>query len=145
MFEYEYWVGNGFTNCSYNAEEWILEVIHQNPGLWVAEICRIMHDHPSTTLGIAFCGLCQQYANPRKRLHARNSGPEIPGLEGNGAYKLHPACSDQDLTWLRHLIYRLERTKLIVRVPNSKIPDSRQPRGWDFGTRIYPKRPDLAL
>lgn len=62
----------------------------------------------------------------------------LPGFETIGcAYQLHSPCSRRDLTWLRHQIYRLVRRGRVEK-RREKIPDLRQARGWDWGSRLYP-------
>ncbi|MCK6625525.1 MAG: hypothetical protein L6R45_10160 [Anaerolineae bacterium] len=134
--EWSYFTQEGWADPDTDPEAWALDIIAANPGLWVAELCRIKHDLASTPANIAYCGLCAEYANPRKRRRAARLGPSLPGFE-SGQYQLHPPCSSQALTWLRKLTYRLERGGFLLR-KRERIPDHHQPRGWDWGTRLYP-------
>lgn len=79
------------------------------------------------------------YANPRKRQRAAELPPEtLPGFEATGgAFQIHPACSRRDLTWLRHLVYRLVRRGQVEK-RREKRPDLRQARGWDWMSTLYP-------
>jgi hypothetical protein len=137
----EYWLycEDELPDPATDPKEWLLEAIDAEPGRWTAELCRLKHDVPSDNQGIAYCGLCQEYANPRKRARSKALGPALPGF-GRGAYKLHPACSKQGLTWLRKTLSRLAKNGLITKIQNARIPDIRQARSWDFGTRIYPRK-----
>lgn len=116
--------------------EWLEDVIKMHPGLWTAEICRIKHAIPSSNWGIAYCGLCTEYANPRKRARSEALGDELPEFPGRGGLKLHPPCSTRALTWLRQTTDRWAAQGMVVKA-QTKIPDIRQARGWDIGTRIY--------
>lgn len=120
--------------------EWVEAVIEANPGLWVARLCRAMHGLPENFRSIAWCGQCSGgYANPRKRRRAANLPPQtLPGFESiGGAFQLHPPCSRRDLTWLRHLIYRLVQRGQVEK-RREKRPDLRQARGWDWMSTLYP-------
>ena len=117
--------------------EWLKALLKQQPGLWTARICRTKHDIPETRQGISYCGLCLEYANPRKRARSAALGPELPGFEGQGAFRLHPPCSRRALTWLRHILTRWANAGIVHKAPKSVIPDIKQPRGWDYATRIY--------
>ena len=123
--------------------EWVEAAIEANPGRWTARLCRAMHGHEENYDSITHCGLCVDYCNPRKRKRAAALPPLLPGFEETGgAFQLFPRCGRRGLTWLRKLIYRLrERGK--VETHRERIPDLRQPRGWDWGTRIYPKKPSF--
>ncbi len=118
---------------------WVQTAIEANPGIWIARLCRAMHGKPETYQSIVWCGVCAQYANPRRRSRAaRLPDKTLPGLtEIGGAYQLHPPCSSRGLTWLRHQIYRLVRQGRIKKL-RKKAPDVRQPRGWDWMSRLYP-------
>lgn len=122
-------------------KEWLKETIDQNPGVWTAEICRMKHNRPSDNENIAWCGLCSEYANGRKRQRSANLPEVLPGFEEiGGAYKLHPPCSNRALTWLRKTTDRWAKVGKIIKEKLQVIPDPRQARGWDFGTRIYPRK-----
>ncbi len=120
------------------SQEWVEDAVRAAPGVWTARLCRSMHDAPETKAAIAHCGLCKEFANSRKRLRAKQLPPAtLPGFEQiGGAYQLYPRCGRRGLTWLRHLLYRL-RDRDRLRTKREPIPDSRQPRGWDWGTRLY--------
>ena len=116
---------------------WVQAAIEAHPGVWTARLCRAMHDLPETEASIIYCGRCTCYANRAKRARARRYArmPLLPGFDKH-PYQLHPPCSRRDLTWLRKLIYRL-RDRRQIETRRERIPDCRQPRGWDWGTRIY--------
>jgi hypothetical protein len=133
------WIDLGIEDAE--SPEWVRAAIRANPGRWTARLCRAMYGHPETYDAIAHCGLCADYANPRKRKRAAALPPLLPGFEETGgAFQLHPHCGRRGLTWLRRLIYRL-RQQGKVETRRERIPDLRQPRGWDWGTRIYPTGP----
>jgi hypothetical protein len=134
--EWSYFTQEEWQDPESDPEAWALGVISANPGLWVAELCRIKHDRENTAAEIAYCGLCREYANRRKRVRAAKLGDPLPGFT-SGAYQLHPPCSNRAFTWLRKLTYRLERAGFLLR-KRERIPDGRQARGWDWGTRLYP-------
>jgi hypothetical protein len=116
--------------------EWVQAAIEARPGVWTARLCRAMHGVPETEQGIAYCGLCVSYVNPRKRRRAACLPNLLPGF-AEGAYMLRQSCSKRDLTWLRRTVCRLCKAGKIV-TRRERIPDVRQARGWDIGTRIYP-------
>jgi hypothetical protein len=121
--------------------EWVEAAIEANPGRWTARLCRAMHGHKEIIESIIHCGLCKCYTNSRRRARAAARPPLLPGFEEiGGAFQLHEHCGRRGLTWLRKLIYRL-RGRGKVETRRERIPDLRQPRGWDWGTRIYPKKP----
>jgi len=115
-----------------DTKEWVAAAIGANPGIWTAELCRQKHGNPPITR----CGLCREYANPRKRARAAKLPPLLPGFS-EGAFQLYKPCSKCGLAWLQRTIRRLEREQSIER-KTEKIPDSRQARGWDWATRLYP-------
>ena len=122
--------------------EWVEAAIKANPGIWIARLCRAMHGLSETFRHIAYCGQCAVgYANPRKRKRAAALPTAVlPGFEQiGGAFSLHPACSQRDLTWLRHQIYRLVQHGRIEKL-REKRPDLRQARGWDWVSTLYPKQ-----
>ena len=111
--------------------EWVLAILAEQPGLWIAALCRAMHWLPEDVESIKLCGLCSEYANPRKRKRAQfHLEHTLPGIEP--AYQLRPPCSKHGLTWLRKLLY-----KLPIERRREKIPDQAQARGWDWGSRCY--------
>ena len=118
---------------------WVQAAIEAQPGVWTARLCRQMHDRRETKADIAHCGLCNQYSNARRRRRAAQLPAQtLPGFETiGGGFQLRPPCSQRGLTWLRKLIYRL-RDRGQIETRRERIPDCRQPRGWDWGTRIYP-------
>jgi len=119
-------------------EEWVVKAIRANPGVWTAKLCRAMHNIPETYQGIAWCGVCEQYCNPRRRRRARKLVSQIllPGYP-EGAFQLRPPCSKRGLTWLRHLTDRLRDRGQILKRREFR-PDLRQPRGYDLMTCLYP-------
>ncbi len=133
--EWSYWTQGEYLDPEDDPKAWALAVIGENPDVWVAELCRIKHDLASDTQGVAYCGLCTEYVNGRKRARAKALGPPLPGFD-QGQYQLHKPCSAKALTWLRKLTYRLEQAGFLLR-QRERIPDQRQARGWDWGTRLY--------
>ena len=121
--------------------EYVEAAVEANPGVWTARLCRAMHGLPETEESIIYCGQCEDYANPRKRARAEYYAgmPTLPGF--SPPYQLHPRCG-KGLTWLRHRLYAMEH---IRRESGSVIPDVRQPRGWDYGTRLYLERRDSPI
>lgn len=120
--------------------EWVEAAIAANPGIWISRLCRAMHGRRENFRHVAWCGQCGGgYANPRRRRRAAALPPEpLPGFENIGAaFSLHIPCTRRDLTWLRHLVYRLVRRGRIEK-RWEKILDLRQARGWDWGSRLYP-------
>lgn len=118
---------------------WVESRIKAEPGIWTARLCRLLNGcELDTEAAIIHCGYCQDYANPRKRNRAEvHNYPTLPGLEP--PHQLHPPCRSMPLRKLRYLLDVLENTAdLVYSVPGSEIPDIRQPRGWDYGTRFYP-------
>lgn len=124
--------------------EWIEAAIRATPGVWMTRLCRAMHGLPEGFRSVAWCGQCRCFSNSRRRQRAAELPPEpLPGFETiGGAFQLHPPCSQRDLTWLRHLIYRLVRRGQVEK-RREKRPDLRQARGWDWMSTLYPlKRKD---
>ena len=132
-------VSTGLGIETMESPRWVQAAIQAQPGVWTARLCRQMHGLPETERSILYCGLCQDYANPRKRARAACLPTQtLPGFEAiGGGFQLRPPCSKRGLTWLRKLIYRL-RDRGQIETCRERIPDCRQPRGWDWGTRIYP-------
>ena len=122
-------------------EEWLLIVdswVRDHSGAWTAKLCRLMNGLDESKASIIYCGLCEHYVNPRKRARAKlwAGVPTLPGMKP--PYQLHRPCSYMQLRRLRYLLKVLEQECcMIIGVPGSKIPDIRQARGWDFGTRWY--------
>jgi hypothetical protein len=118
--------------------EWAEEVIRANPGTWTAWMCRAANGVPETPQGIAYCGLCTEYANGRKR--KRNERLALmrllPGFEEIGGNKQpHPPCA-HGFTRLRHTLYRLkDRERVLSR--REQRPDPHNHRGWDLMTCYY--------
>jgi len=144
QYLYDCYNNGDLPNAEIEPADWLEAVVIEWPGLWKAELCRIKHDIPSTPGWIAYCGLCTEYANPRKRARAAALGPELPGMEGMGSYTLHPPCSNRALTWIRKTLTRWSQRAVVIRKPGSIILDSRQARGWDFGTRVYHSEEEYA-
>lgn len=115
----------------------VLGWIESYPGLWTAALCRALNGVPETACGIAWCGLCAAYANPRKRARSGRLGPTLPGFEGRGAFQLHPSCGTISLRSLQAVVDNLEDALMVVR-HRSVIPDPRNHRGWDFASRLWP-------
>jgi len=126
--------------------EWVQAAITANPGTWITRLCRAKHQLPETYQSIAYCGQCRSFANGRKRRRAANLQREVlPGFEQiGGNYHLHPPCSQRELTWLRHLIYRLVRQGQVVK-HREKRPDLRQARGWDWMSCLYPTEKGMII
>ena len=117
-------------------EEWVLSVVRAQPGIWIARLCRAVHDRAETWDSICHCGLCVQYANQRKRKRAASMPPPLPGFD-TGAYQLYEACSSHGLAWMKYYVHQL-KDRGLVDARREKIPDLRQARGWDWASRIYP-------
>lgn len=121
---------------------WVLSWVEAEPGTWTARLCRAMNGLPETPQSVAWCGLCADYANPRKRARAARLGPLLPGFD-EGAYTLHSACGRMQFrllrSLLRSLLATLERATMITGEQGAVIPDSRNHRGWDFATRWWPR------
>ena len=116
----------------------IESAIKAEPGIWTSRLCRLLNGVPEDLDGVIYCGLCQQYANPRKRARAeRFDAPTLPGMEP--PYQLHAPCLSMPLRKLQYLLRVLwDRWDLVYGVPGSEIPDLRQGRQWDLATRFYP-------
>jgi hypothetical protein len=116
----------------------VLSRVEDNPGLWTARLCRKINGLPETEASVIHCGLCSDYANPRKRERAKQYAqrPTLPGFEP--LYQLHPPCTTIPLKQLQHMLYKLRDDCLMVYSERDRIPDSRNYRGWDMGTRWYP-------
>jgi hypothetical protein len=110
--------------------------ITQEPGIWTCKLCRQINGIPEDEGGIIYCGLCSDYANPRKRERAeRYDQPTLPGMDA--PYQTHPPCRRVPLRKLRYLLEVLQDTCDLIVGKAEQIPDSRQARGWDWGTRYY--------
>ena len=48
----------------------VLSYVENNPGIWTARPCRSINGLPETESSVIHCGLCADYANPRKRERA---------------------------------------------------------------------------
>jgi len=116
----------------------VLSHVEDNPGLWTARLCRLINGLPETESSIIHCGLCSDYANPRKRALAAQYAacPTLPGLEPQ--YQLHPPCSTIRLKQLQNMLYKLRDQCLMVLSERGQIPDTRNARGWDMATKWYP-------
>lgn len=101
---------------------------------WTAMICRYLNDLPESEKSVIYCGLCGDYANQRKRRRAERLPMLLPGFE-EGAYQLHAPCSRFRLRRLQGILGTLESKGLVGGELMSKIPDSRNNRGYDFATR----------
>ncbi len=118
---------------------WVIAAVQANPGkFWIAQLCRAMHGLPENFKSITWCGLCQEYANPRKRERSNNLPRQtLPGLEETGgAFRLHPPCSKRGLTWLRKVVYRLVDRGWVKKIREFR-PDMRQARGYDLMSVLY--------
>ena len=114
--------------------------IMASPGIWTARLCRTLNGLSETEDSIIHCGLCSDYANPRKRERARRLArqPTLPGWTRGRPYQLHPPCSFVGLKQLQGMLYKLRDVALMLHSERARIPDSRNYRGWDVGTRWYP-------
>ena len=95
-----------------------------------------MNNLPETEQSVIHCGLCVDYANPNKRKRAANLPAQtLPGFEQiGGAYQLHLPCRMLRLRQLQYILRWLEQHDLVLGHPLTPIPDTRQPRGWDYAT-----------
>ncbi len=110
-------------------------VIEGDPGPWTARICRCLNDLPETPASVAWCGLCPAYMNPLKRARAARLPQPLPGFEQTGgAYQAHAACWKMPFGRLKQLLHSMETSGLVYAQPLTRIPDSRNYRGWDFAT-----------
>lgn len=118
----------------------VLSYVEDHPGIWTARLCRLISGLPETEESIIHCGLCAEYANPRKRRRAAQCPPTLPGWPAaiGGAYQLHPPCGPIGLRRLQGMLYKLRDDCLMICSERSRIPDSRNHRGWDIATRWYP-------
>lgn len=139
---YSYYCTEGLFECpEANPKEFVTTIITMNPGIWTAKLCRIKHDIPETKQSISFCGLCEQYANPRKRERGRRMALTglLPGFE-QGQYEIHPPCSRKALTWLRHTLKRMVRDEELTEQRMMEIVDLCQERGYDYATGYWRKK-----
>lgn len=112
----------------------IIDELRLESPLWTAELCRRLNSQPD----VAYCGLCADYANPRKRARAAAWASKqacLPGL--SPAWCLHPPCRRLRLARLQRVLAQMARYEMVATVPRCLIPDPRQARGWDYGTRIW--------
>jgi hypothetical protein len=49
---------------------WVLGWVEDYPGCWTARLCRLINGLPETEQSVIYCGLCSEYASPRKRVRA---------------------------------------------------------------------------
>ncbi len=104
-----------------------------DPGPWTARLCRYINGLPENEQSVIHCGLCTHYANPRKRARAARLPPPLPGFT-EGGYQLHATCGKMPFSMLKNLLRRLEGMGIVRSEPNTRIPDGRNYRGWDFAT-----------
>lgn len=143
----------------------VLTWVEEYPGYWTAALCRLIngltqpwqelppptpqwysgYTPPDTavkahvTQQVLYCGLCSDYANPRKRARVRKLPPPLPGLEAHAAYQLHAPCGLIGLKTLQRALRYLEIETVAVRgIPHELIPDPRNHRGWDYATCWWP-------
>lgn len=111
----------------------IQQAVDEGEPTWTARLCRFLNRVPENTQGIIYCGLCFDYANPRKRdrAHTQRGQLTLPGMEGS--HSLHLPCP-YNLNKLMKRLRRLWDLGLIWG-KRERIPDVRQPRGWDYGRR----------
>ena len=113
----------------------VLSYVADEPGIWTARLCRRINGLPETNRAVAWCGLCRDYANPRKRERARRLGKPLPGMEAT--LQIHPPCPTVPFRLLQDLLGLLEEATMVFG-RREEIPDPRNARGWDFATRWYP-------
>jgi hypothetical protein len=130
---YRQWVYDNFTIVAMNE-------VFASPGIWTARLCRTLNELPETEESIIHCGLCSDYANPRKRERARRLArqPTLPGWPLGRPYQLHEPCRPFNLKRLQGILRKLRDVALMVRSERDRIPDTRNIRGWDWATRWYP-------
>jgi len=116
---------------------WVEAHVRAESGIWTARLCRLLNGIPEDEGGIVYCGLCSDYANPRKRNRAERwaTVPTLPGMKP--PFQLHSPCTTMPLRKLQYLLYVLWDKCDLVYGMRERIPDVRQPRGWDWGTRWY--------
>ncbi len=140
----------------------LLSWVETYPGYWTAALCRLLNGltapwqelppptpdwdqdyHPPTVelqahtyAQVVYCGLCRDYANPRKRQRAAALPAPLPGFS-RGAYQLHPPCAAWRLKTVQAMLYRLAAATML-HAARAQIPDPRNARGWDYATRWYP-------
>ncbi|MEA3339467.1 MAG: hypothetical protein U9R15_05820 [Chloroflexota bacterium] len=117
----------------------VLSYVETYPGLWTARLCRLINDLPENERSVIHCGLCSDYANPRKRKRAAQyaAHPTLPGFSPQ--YQLHPPCFTISLRQLQGILRKLrDQCLMVLSEEQSRIPDSRNGRGWDLATRWYP-------
>lgn len=117
---------------------WAEQRIKAQPGIWTARLCRLLNGLPECEESVIYCGLCEHYANPRKRARAKaHDLPTLPGMEP--PHQIHPTCTTIPFRKLRYLLDVLwSECDLIYGVEGSEIPDLRQGRLYDYATRYYP-------
>ncbi len=109
----------------------ILAVVQACPGINLSLLCRALNGQPST----GWCGLCSQYANPRKRERAEKWSEQVTLLGMDAPYQLHDPCP-LGFDNVRKSVYALAERGLL-RLEREKRQDTRQPRGWDWMTCAY--------
>lgn len=111
----------------------ILATVKACPGIPLALLCRALNGQPSTE----WCGLCAQYANPRKRERAEAHAGQLslPELPTEAPHQLHDPCP-LGFDNVRKAVYALAERGLL-RLEREERQDPRQPRGWDWMTCCY--------
>ena len=93
-------------------------LVKRRPGISASEACRIINGR--TLDECIYVIRCKYYLNPRRRR--------------KGARK--PPCI-YNLARVRRTLKALEREGKLVSF-RERIPDHRQPRGWDYARLYYP-------
>jgi hypothetical protein len=121
-------------------EDWlslILSIIHGEPGLWTARICRLLNSIPETRKGVMHCGRCKQYANPRKQARAKKFAAQPTFEDIEPEWQLHAACKAFNLKQVQAACAELEEATMIYG-QREQIPDlNGWGRNFDYGTRWY--------
>lgn len=110
----------------------VLAIIRERPGIWAAQLCRLVNGLDDNRRSVAYCGTCRPYANQRKRNRndALLQNLPLPGF-GRPAKVLHEACPFCDFGWLRGALFGLRRQGQIVTIRQRRF-DWWNHRGWDW-------------
>lgn len=101
----------------------ILEAIEDSPGIHTAKLCRHLNQVNEYVGTHGFCGVCIDFANPRKR----------------ATKEIHKACPTIRLKLLQ---YHLKTLIVAGRIHKKREvkPDGQEHRGWDIFSCYYCNR-----